>query len=185
MLASSFWERVWCVTVIAHSYTINDTFTLTHAKRLAAKVTADMHQSYRLYGRPLFLNIERYQEELIVMLHGCYIESYEFGFKTASDKRIISWLYTVNLSGDLEGGRAGGLYSSADVSSARFFNYMTQNRKWFALPIDERKRIEGTHSVERTTGTPPQDGNGYWENNRQYSAGGILISRKEFRPYGS
>ena len=37
---------------VSYTYTTTESFTLTNAKKLAAKVTADMHQCRRLYGDP-------------------------------------------------------------------------------------------------------------------------------------
>src|SRR5260370_28427074 len=110
---------------MSSTYTTSESFTLTHAHRLAARVAADMHQCQRFYSRPTDTEIESYQEELIVLLHGGYIKSYEFGFKTRDERRVVSWHYTVGPSGDLEGGRSGGLFPAADVSGAVWFNLLT------------------------------------------------------------
>jgi hypothetical protein len=166
----------------SYSYTTSETFTLTHARRLAAKVAADMHQCQRLYGHLTETQIENYQQELIVLLHGGYIESYEFGFQTEDERRIVSWFYTVGPSGDLEGGRSGGLFPSADISDAVMFNFLSCNSKWFALSTLERNKIKASYPVQRTEGSAPQDGNGYWDSSRLYASGGVAITRKEFRP---
>ena len=102
---------------MAYTYTTTETFTLTHARRLAAKVAADMHQCQRLYGHLTDTEIEEYQQELTVLLVDGYIRSYEFGFKK-DGRRVVSWHYTVSPSGDLEGGRSGGLFPTADISNA-------------------------------------------------------------------
>lgn len=67
---------------MSYSYTTTETFTLTHARHLAAKVAADMHQCQRFYDYPTDAKIKEYEQELVVLLHGGYVESYEFGFKT-------------------------------------------------------------------------------------------------------
>lgn len=169
--------------IMSYSYTTSETFTLTHARRLAAKVAADMHQCRRFYGKPTDTQIADYQEELAVLLHGGYAETYEFGFKTSDDRRVVSWYYTVGSSGDLEGGRSGGLYSSAQVSNARMFNFLTYSPEWLALSSGEKEKIRANHSVRRTDGEPPQDGNGFWDSSRHYTSGGVAITRKEFRPW--
>lgn len=170
---------------MSYSYTTTATesFTLTHAKRLAAKVAADMHQCQRLYGRPTDTQIENYEQELIVLLHGGYVESYEFGFKTRDGQRVVSWHYTVNLAGDLEGGRSGGLFPTADISEAVPFNFLSRNSVWSALSQEERDKIEASFPVRRTEGKPPKDGNGYWDSSRSYVSGGVAVTRKEFRPW--
>jgi len=168
---------------MAYSYTTTETFTLTHARRLAAKVAADMHQCQRFYGEPSDSQIEAYQEELTVLLHGGYVTSYEFGFKTKDDKRVVSWYYTVGVAGDLEGGRSGGLYPSANVASAVIFNFLSYSTKWSLLGDAEKTKVKANYSVRRTDGHPPQDGSGYWDSSRQYASGGVVVARKEFRPW--
>lgn len=167
----------------SYSYTTSETFTLTHARRLAAKVAADMHQCQRLYGHLTDTKIEEYQQELIVLLHGEYVKSYEFGFKTRDGKRVVSWFYTIGPSGNLEGGRSGGLFPSADISNALMFNFLSYSSKWFALSQRERDEIEASYAIRRTDGSPPQDGNGYWDSARHYTSGGVAVTRKEFRPW--
>jgi len=75
---------------MSYSYSTTESFTLTHARRLAARVAADMHQCQRFYDKPIDTQIENYQEELTVLLHGGYVESYEFGFKTMDERRVVS-----------------------------------------------------------------------------------------------
>lgn len=165
------------------SYTTTETFNVTHARKLAAKVVADMHQCNLLYSRgPTATEIADYQEELVVLLAGGYVTSYEFGFQTADDRRVLSWKYAVGPSGDLEGGRSGGLFSQATLTGTSMFNFLTTNAKWSNLPEPERAKVRAQHSVDRVSGSPPSDGNGYWTSNRAYAAGGVAVTRTEFRP---
>lgn len=166
----------------SYSYTTAETFTLTHARRLAAKVTADMHQCQRFYGHLTDTKIENYQQELTILLHGGYVQSYEFGFQTRDERRVVSWFYTVSSSGNLEGGRSGGLFPSADIADAAMFNFLSYSSKWFALSNVERDKIKASYPVQRVEGSPPQDGNGYWDSSRHYTSGGVAVTRKEFRP---
>lgn len=145
---------------MSSTYTTSETFTRTDARRLAAKVAADMHQCQRLYGHLTDTQIENYQEELTVLLHGGYVKSYEFGFKTKDERRVVSWNYTVGPSGSLEGGRSGGLFPTAEVSGAFMFNFLSYSSEWFALSNAERDKIKTNYSIRRTDGSPPQDGRG-------------------------
>jgi hypothetical protein len=45
---------------VSYSYTATESFTLTDAKKLAAKVIADMHQCRRIYESPSESSIEAY-----------------------------------------------------------------------------------------------------------------------------
>jgi len=167
----------------SYSYTTSETFTLTHAWRLAAKVAADMHQCQQLYGHLTDTEIHDYQEELTVLLHGGYVKLYEFGFRTKDGRRVVSWFYTVGPSGDLEGGRSGGLFPSANIFDAIMFNFLSYSSEWSALSTRERGQIKASYSVRRNEGSPPQDGNGYWDSSRHYTSGGVAVTRKEFRPW--
>lgn len=165
------------------TYTLTETFNVTHARKLAAKVVADMHQCNLLYGRgPTTTEVAAYEKELVAMLAGGFITSYEFGFQTASDTRVLSWKYTVGPSGDLEGGRSGGLYAQASLAGTSMFNFLTTNSKWANLSETEKAKVRAQHSIHRVTGNPPADGNGYWSSNRTYAAGGVAVTRQEFRP---
>lgn len=169
---------------VSNTYTTSDTesFTITNARKLAAKVTADMHQCRRLYGDPTEADIAAYNEELVHMLAGKYVSSYEFGYQKG-DKRIVSWYYTITAAGDLEGGRSGGLYAKADISGASWFNFMTTNYSWSVLNEAGKNAVRAKHSVKRVTGDPPSDGSGHWVADRIYVSGGVAVQRKEFRPW--
>lgn len=165
------------------TYTLTETFNVTHARKLAAKVVADMHQCNLLYSTgPTSAAIANYEQELVAMLAGGYIDSYEFGFQTSAGKRVLSWKYTVGLSGDLEGGRSGGLYAQADLVGASLFNFMTTNSKWAGLSATDRSKVDDKHPIHRVGGDPPADGSGYWSSTRSYAAGGVAVNRQEFRP---
>ena len=168
---------------MSSTYTISETFSITHARRLAAKVAADMHQCQQFYGYPTDAKIKKFEQELVVLLHGGYVESYEFGFQTKDERRVVSWHYTVGPSGDLEGGRSGGLYPSADIADAVTFNFLAYSSGWFALSQAEKDKVKAQYSVRRTDGSPPRDGRGYWDSSRHYASGGVAVTRKEFRPW--
>lgn len=166
------------------SYSVSQTFSLTHAKHLASKVVSDLYQCHNFYEEPSEAQIAKYQEELIVMLAGRYVKAYEFGFKK-NDQRIVSWQYQVNASGDLVGGtddRSGGIYARAAISGATHFNFMSYSQAWFDLSSSERDTVKSKHPVDRGTGYLPSDGSGYWHTDRTYSSAGVAIERKTFRP---
>ncbi len=167
---------------VSHTYTTDETFTRTNARKLAAKVTSDMHQCRRLYGDPTEARVDAFNEELVFMLAGEYVSSYEFGYQKG-DLRVVSWYYTVSAAGDLEGGRSGDLYSQADISGASWFNFMTTNWAWSGLTEAQRDAVRAKHSIRRVDGDPPSDGSGQWVSDRTYVSGGVAVQRREFRPW--
>lgn len=167
------------------SYSTSQTFTRTHAKYLASKVVADLYQCAKLYSSPSVDEIADYEAELIEMLVGGYVLKYEFGFKK-DGKRVVTWEYTVNSAGDLIGGAtddgAGGVYARAKVAQASYFNFMTYSSKWSALTQSARTSVVSTLPFARSEGSAPDDGDGYWVNDRTYSNGGTSVGRRTFRP---
>jgi len=168
---------------VTGSFSASATFTRTHAAYLASKVVADMHQSLAHYGSPSILAINNYEEELVELLSGGYVAQYEFGFQRG-DRRVVSWQYQVNASGALVGGddRAGGVYARAVITGASSFNFLTYSQAWRDLTSSQRDSIKGRYIIDRTTGSAPADGNGYWASDRTYGSGGTHVARRTFRP---
>lgn len=164
----------------AHSTT--QTFTRTNAKYLASKVVADLYQCSRFYGKPAVANVADYETELIELLAAGYLADYEFGFKK-DGKRIVTWQYTVH-DGDLVGtdDNSGRVYARADVSGSVYYNFASFSDKWFALTKAQRESFEASLPFQRTGGSLPVDGSGYWMSDKNYSNGGTAVTRRTFRP---
>ena len=164
------------------SFTTTESFTLTHAKQLAAKVITDLYQCHVLYDHPDADDIDDYQTELVEMIAKGYVETYEFGFKK-DDRRILSWRYTVGPDGGLHGdSNAGGIYAKAKLAGATYFNFMSYSSKWSGLTDAQRAAFKSGLPIQRVGGSLPGDGDGYWQVDHAYSAGGVRVSRKTFRP---
>lgn len=165
--------------------TTSESFTLTHAKYLASKVTTDMLRCQQLYGSPSNTQINNYGTELALLLCGGYVAAYEFGFQL-NDRRLVSWRYTADDSGlSSADDRPGRIVSGVDVAEASFFNQLTHSSAWVFLEERERERIEARLPIQRVTKDGPKDGLGYWENDRCYTANGVSLPRSTFRPYSS
>jgi hypothetical protein len=173
--------------IMSYSYTTTNTatesFTLTHAKYLASKVTADMVRCQQNYGVPSDAQINSYGTELALMLRGSYVAVYEFGFQR-DGQRLVSWHYVVtggaiNATDD----RPGRIISGVNISDAQFFNFMTYSASWSKLTQAEREEIRKESPVLRPDGVPPRDGLGYWANDLAYSSTGVILNRRTFRPH--
>lgn len=167
---------------MSSTFTTTSTFTRTHARHLAAKVISDLYQCSMLYDRPNEDAIEDYETELIELLANEYVYRYEFGF-TIDGMRLLSWQYTVRPDGGLHGDSdAGGIYSKGEVAQASYFNFLTLSSKWDDLTAAQQAAFESTLPFRRTLGSGPGDGNGYWQVDHGYSAGGVRVERRTFRP---
>jgi hypothetical protein len=164
------------------TYTTTSTFTRTHAKHLAAKVIADLYQCSVFYDRPPADGIGDYETELVEMLANEYVYSYEFGFKVG-EKRLLTWHYTVGADGGLHGdSNAGNIYAKAAVAHASYFNFMTYSSKWSKLTDAQQTTFQDGLPFQRGDGSSPTDGDGYWQVDHGYTAGGVRVDRKTFRP---
>jgi hypothetical protein len=163
------------------SYTRSTSFTIVHARQLSSKVAADMHLCALYYGRPSEELIRDYAEELAQLLNRGYVEQYEFGYKR-NGIRVVCWRYVVQDGRFLADGRPGKVVSIADVSGAVFYNFLSHNDGWFAMSEREQGNVESTLPIQRTAGSLPSDGNGYWTTDHGYSAGDVGLGRRTYRP---
>jgi hypothetical protein len=163
------------------STTTTSTFTRTNAKYLASKIAADLRQLRSFYGEPSEKKIEDLTDELVEMLVGGFVATYEAGFRK-DEKRVVSERYTVSSAGLATDERAGGIYARADVSGAAWFTFMTYSSAWWNLTEEARQAVKDSVPIDRTPGREPTDGDGYWESGRSYESGGTSASRSGFRP---
>lgn len=186
MLARFDGRQLQCL-IMSYSYTTSNTateaFTLTHAKYLASKVTADMFRCQQNYGLPVDSQINNYGTELALMLRGGYVSEYEFGFQWEG-KRLVSWHYVVSGSTiHTTDDRPGRIISGVNITGSLFFNFMTYSSSWAKLDQHERDEVRKESPVYRPDGVPPRDGQGYWANDLAYFSTGVSLNRRTFRPY--
>ena len=168
----------------SYSYTESSTFTITHARHMAAKIATDLKRIQRLYGQPSDQEIADYEAEAIAMMKAGYLSSVSYGFK-----RNGSWIeptlkYTAR---DLAGGAAndddpGKISPRKDVSGASFTSFMSYSDAFFNLSPAEREAFKGDLPFQRVSGTEPPI-NGYLASDRTYSSGGRALDRSSVRSY--
>lgn len=163
------------------SYSWSETFSRTHARRLAGRVTTDLRQSHLLYSSPTESSLEDYRAELEELLTGGYVAQYQFGF-SLYDTLVWSMRYVVGPDGSLAPtGTAGSVPAGIDVAGASFFTCLTFSDDWYGLSPITRKTIEQKLPFIRIVGTLPSEVGGYWVSDRTYAAGGVALERAVFR----
>lgn len=168
----------------SYSHTESTTFTITHARHMAAKIATDLKRIQRLYGRPSDATIAEYEEEAVAMLKAGYLSSVTYGFK-----RNGSWIEpTVKYDArDLQGGSAsdddpGKIRPGKDISGASFTSFLCYSDAYFRLTEAERNTFKSDLPFKRSSGTePPIDG--YLAPDRTYSSGGCALDRASVRSY--
>lgn len=166
------------------SYTISETqtFTVTHARHMAAKVATDLKRMQRLYGSPSDVNISVYEQEAIALLKAGYLGEVIYGFKRDSVWIEPTLRYTAR---DLDSVAAndddpGRIRPGANIVGASFYSYLTYSPAWDKLSRTEQTVFELTLPFVRGGASAPGVA-GYFSDDRTYSSGGRALSRASVR----
>lgn len=166
---------------MSSSYTFSDTesFTLTHAKRLASKVAADLKRFQRFYGLPSDLWIDRYERELVELLKRDALSYIVYGFKRNGQWTEAAVRYKALAGGQLDvDDDPGRVRPNLDVAGAGFTSFRSTSR---ALSDQEAQEIDEAAGFSRVSGSAPDLESGYWAEDRTYSAGGRGLGRSSVR----
>lgn len=166
------------------SYTETVTFTVTHARHMAAKVATDLKRMQRLYGSPSDTRIAEFEAELTELLKAGYLKEVTYGYQ-----RNGAWVeptirYTAK---DLAGGSAGDddpgrIRPGADISGAAFASYLVYSSAWHALTSAQQTAFDATLPISRNNAPEPTI-SGYLSQDRTYSAGGRALDRASVRSF--
>ena len=160
------------------------TFTVTHARHLAAKVAADLKRLQRLYGHITDQRIEEFEGEVTELLRQGYLGTVTYGFQR-NDKWIEPTLrYTAaDLAGSGTDDDPGRVPPGKDISGAKFHSYLTYSPAWHALTSDERAAVRRQLPLQRVSGAESAVSNGYFADDKTYFSGGRSLGRASVRSY--
>ncbi len=171
---------------MTQSYTITEsaTFTVTHAKHMAAKVATDLKRIQRLYGEPNDVWIANYETELIAMMKAGYLGTVAYGYWRNNDWIEPTLRYSAQ---DLAGAAAndddpGRVRPGADIAGATFYSYLTYSAAWNRLTGAEQDSFKKTLPFYRG-GAPEPGVSGYFGDDRVYSSGGRALNRASVRSW--
>jgi hypothetical protein len=158
-------------------------FTLTHAKHLAAKVATDLKRIQRFYGSPSDEWIAAYEAEITQFLKGGFLKIVTYGFQ-----RNGQWIEpTLQYSAkELGTGAAdddpGRIRPNANIAGAGFTSYLTYSASWYALTGEQKATFRSGLPFQRSGAAEPTI-NGSLQSDRIYSAGGRSLSRSSVRSF--
>ena len=166
------------------SFTVTETttFTLTHAKYMAAKVATDLKRIQRFYGSPGDIDIADYEAEVTELLKAGYLGTLTLGFRRKSQWIEPTLRYTAR---DLAGLAAndddpGRVRPGADITEASFYNYLTYSPAWNKLNSQEKDAFKRQMPFYRTGADGPGL-NGYLVEDLTYSSGGWALKRSSLK----
>lgn len=160
----------------------SQSFTIVHARHMAAKVATDLKRMQRLYGSPSDAQISAYEGELIELLKAGYLGVMTLGFH-----RDGKWIEpTLKYSArDLSGGFAndddpGRVKPNKNIQGADFYSFLTYSAAWDKLTDAEKHAFKLSLPHYRSGSSEPGI-DGYLEQDKTYSAGGRALSRSSVR----
>lgn len=171
---------------MTYSYTMTETrtFTVTHARHIAAKVATDLKRLQRFYGCPDDNAIKAYEEEAIALLKAGYLETVTYGF-LKNGKYIEPTLRYRAKDLFLESIRdddPGLIRPRAEIVGASFYSYLTYSSAWDDLTEAEKNFFKQNIPIQRV-GAPQPEMNGYLRDDRIYSSGGRALYRQSLRSF--
>lgn len=167
------------------SYTLSEstTFTITHARHLAAKVKTDLMRMQRFYDQPSDASIDQYETEVTELLRNGYLGTVTYGFKRDGKWIEPTLRYTAQelASGGVDDD-PGKVRPGADIIGATFYSYLTYSAKWDSLTAAQRESFKSGLPFQRTGADAPSAA-GYFVEDRTYSSGGRALGRSSMRSY--
>src|SRR3954447_88169 len=135
----------------SYSYTESSTFTVTHARHMAAKVATDLKRMQRFYGHPSDTRIGQFEAEAIELIKAGYLGTVTYGFQRNGNWIEPTLRYTAR---DLAGASAndddpGRIRPGANVSGAVFRSYLAYSAAWDQLTSAQQGAFEATLPFSR------------------------------------
>lgn len=162
----------------------SNTFTVTHARHMAAKVAADLKRIQRLYGQPSDHAITTYESEVIELLKAGYLGTVTYGYQRDGQWIEPTLRYSAkDLAGaDGYGDDPGKVRPGKNVADATFYSYLTYSAAWAGLSAEQQAAFKRSLPLQRGGAAEPTV-DGYLESDLTYSAGGKALDRSSVRSY--
>lgn len=164
---------------MSNSYTITETntFTITHAKHIAAKVATDLLRFTRFYSKPTIQEINDYEAELIALLKCGYLDKVIYGFHR-NGRWVEALQYHALPDGTLIGDDdPGKIRPRTDVPEESFSSQLWTTVRWHRLSPAEKETFHATVPIKRSTAPEMPLESGQWSSALNYTAGGRGLSR--------
>ncbi|HPH06707.1 MAG TPA: hypothetical protein PL131_12625 [Methylotenera sp.] len=159
-------------------------FTVTHARHLAAKVATDLKRLQRFYGGVTDTRIQDFETEVTELLKSGYLDTVTYGFKKNDNWIEPTLRYTAkDLSGFGNDDDPGKIKPGLDITGASFHSFLSYSNAWYGLSSSEQTSVKDKLPIKRETGTEPQVLNGYFSDDKTYTSGGVSLGRSTVRSY--
>ncbi|MBC8753932.1 hypothetical protein H2O64_04570 [Kordia sp. YSTF-M3] len=170
---------------MSFSNSFSNNFTITHAKKLAAKVATDLKRMQRFHGgQPSDSHISDLEEEITQLLKDGYLDTVTYGFQRNGDWIEPTIRYTAqdlaNSSGDDDD--PGRIIPNANVDGASFHSYLVPSSAWYNLSSDQINNYQDNLPFRRTGAAEPGV-DGYMSQDKTYTSGSKSLNRFTIKKY--
>jgi Bacterial HORMA domain family 1 len=158
----------------------SESFSVTEARKIAAKVSTDLKRLQRLYARPYDPTDERideFEQELIHLLKHDVVGSIVYGYQRNGQWTKASVRYTVSAGQLHADDDPGKILPGHDIEGATFTSFLSYNGNWSNLNETQQAEIKRTSPLQRTSASTPPLENGYWSDDLTYAPGGRGVVR--------
>jgi hypothetical protein len=164
----------------SYSVTETESFTVTHARRIASKVATDLKRFQDFYGKPSDEWIDKYETELVLLLKADAVDEVVYGYKRGGNWTEATVRYRALAGGTLSADDdPGKIRPRLDVDGASFGSFLTY--KPGVLSSAEKEEIAAECGFQRSNGSAPSLEKGYWADDLNYVAGGRGLGRAVVR----
>jgi hypothetical protein len=156
----------------------SDSFTITDARHVGAKVGADLRLLANYYGKPALDSIDAYTEEIALLLRDGFLDTVDFGFRQRDTNAWkLRLRYTATLGGHLLDDRPGSFPATIAVAGLPFYSFLTYSTKFSQLSTSQQEAVTGALPIRRGTGTEPSTSAGTFTSGHGYSRNGVGVGR--------
>lgn len=169
---------------LSYTASSSNTFTVTHARHLAAKVATDLKRMQRLYGQPSDTDIASYETEVVELLRHGYLGTAFYGYRRDSKWIEPTLRYTAqDLASGTNDDDPGKVPPGRNIVGATFYSYLTYSSAWDLLSSAQQSAVKQALPFQRVGAPQPAVENGYFADDRAYSSGGRSLARASVRSF--
>jgi len=162
---------------MTQSYTITESWSRTHARKVGGKVIADLRQLQQEYGQPTDEWLEEFLSELVVLLGEGVVEEVTYGFRR-NGAWVVALRYTADMNGNLTvDDRSGRVPRGVSLDGCTWYSYLTRNSRWNSLSASQQAAIERELPFQREGATEPSVAGMMRVGDKTYSSAGSGVSR--------
>ncbi|WNI30385.1 hypothetical protein [Streptomyces sp. ITFR-6] len=168
----------------SYSRSASGSFTITDARYVGGRVAADLRLLYNLYGEPSLERIEKFAEEVALLLRDGYLDTVDYGFRdTATNAWKFRLRYRATAGGQLIDSRPGSFPDAVDLTGYTFHSFLDYSSAFWLLTSSQKAGVKEALPISRTTGTAPSAVAGTGTTGHGYARNGTGVSRDVYVAY--